>query len=400
MNIAVHAAGHIPSEHAHSIAVVKNANGFAKLGHNVDILTVERFLEYQKRKEIENINSYYDINEKICLKYFTDKTPFYFKDYKLLRYVSAAIRELSFGRVQYLFDPEKRMAAASRRADYDFCYCRTFRSAYHSIRMGIPTVVETHRPDTDHSHLKHVLELSDRPSFRGLVTISEQLRDNFIAHGVPPEKTIVLQDGVDLDRFDRVPDKKTCRSKLALREHDDLVVYTGALYEDKGIGQIIDVASQLGEVTFVLVGGPEEERKRWERRVEEDGLDNVRFEGFVPMHRVPMYQSAGDVLIMPYDTTLDIDVMDIETTSPLKLFEYLASSRPVVSTNIPAISRTIKHEVNGLLARPNDIEHLASLVDRVLADDKLSKQLSEQAYQTATEYQWKHRCQKIIDQFI
>jgi len=45
----------------------------------------------------------------------------------------------------------------------------------------------------------------------------------------------------------------------------------------------------------------------------------------------------------------------LNSTSPLKLFEYMASGRPIVSTDIPTISKILKHEYNAMLAKPNNM---------------------------------------------
>lgn len=400
MNIAVLSAGRIPTERAHSIAVTKNANGFRKLGHSADLLTVERYYEAKNKHSIEDVNEYYDIDPSIQIQYFRDSPLFFLKDHKPIGYISSLLRKLSAGRLKYVLDPERRMVDVCANGEYDFCYCRTYRSAYYAIQRGIPTVIESHNPDPTHRELSRVLNLADKSSFRGLVTISEKLIERFVEYGVPAEKTLALQDGVDIERFKSVPDQQAVRRQLSLPTTDDLVVYTGTLYKEKGIAHIIEVAAKMPDVTFVLVGGPDKKRKQWADRVRNDGLDNIRFEGFVPMSTVPTYQSAADILVMPYDTTVEFDVMDIDTTSPLKMFEYLAAARPIISTDIPAISRTIDHGRNGLLASPNDTGEIALLIQRVLDDKEFATELGRNARETAKRYQWKNRCQKIIDEFI
>ena len=58
MKIAVVASGHIPSQWAHSFATLKKAYGFKKLGHDVEVLTVERFLEKRNRQKIKNVSKF------------------------------------------------------------------------------------------------------------------------------------------------------------------------------------------------------------------------------------------------------------------------------------------------------------------------------------------------------
>ena len=61
MKIAVTSSGHIPSQHAHSINVVKHANAFVKLGYNVELLSVKRFYENKFIEEIADIFDFLEL---------------------------------------------------------------------------------------------------------------------------------------------------------------------------------------------------------------------------------------------------------------------------------------------------------------------------------------------------
>jgi len=65
IKIAVISSGHIPSQWAHSINTMKMANAFSKLGHNVEVLTVERYLERKNKQRIKDIYKFYGISKNI-----------------------------------------------------------------------------------------------------------------------------------------------------------------------------------------------------------------------------------------------------------------------------------------------------------------------------------------------
>ena len=88
--------------------------------------------------------------------------------------------------------------------------------------------------------------------------------------------------------------------------------------------------------------------------------------------------------------------MDINTTSPMKLFEYMASKRPIVTTNIPTISKVIEHDKSGMLAEPNNIEQLAAYILELIKDKEKSKRISTNAFEEVRKYEWRERCRKII----
>ena len=89
----------------------------------------------------------------------------------------------------------------------------------------------------------------------------------------------------------------------------------------------VDVARRLSDVEFALIGGcslPE----NW------CPLPNVKLLGRKPYDEVAHYMAAMDVLIMPWN-----DSEWIKACNPIKLKEYLAVGRPVVTTDFPALGR-------------------------------------------------------------
>ena len=120
---------------------------------------------------------------------------------------------------------------------------------------------------------------------------------------------------------------------------------------------------------------------------------NVTLTGFVPPARVPEYLAAADILVMP--TTPDLAYAAF--TSPLKLFEYMASGRPVVASDIPVIREVLEPGVNALLYPPRDADALATAALRLVHEPGLSAVLAEQAWADVQQYGWQRRAQRILD---
>lgn len=400
MKIAVVASGHVPSQWAHSVAVAKNANGFAQSGHDVELLSPERLFESRKRQNLDSITDYYGISGDIDVKLFPDKTPYYFSD---VRRVGFALDALTFGTfdiARRIGDPERKIAAYIEEEGFDLAYCRTYRATNYLVERSIPTIMESHSPTLRRHAQRRAMKNSTKESFRGLVTIGENLRENFVEAGVPEEKVLVLQDGVDLDQFaDPVP-KADARSELGLPMDQQLAMYVGSLHEDKGIRHILQVACRLPNVRFQFVGGDEDDVNTWSATGANLGADNAYFTGYVPNREVPTHLAAADVLLMPYKTDHNVRLMDLDSTSPLKLFEYMAAERPIVSSDIPAVSRTLSHGETGLLAEPNNIDELVSYVTRVLEDKEFATILARNAREEVSQYSWKSRCKTILDRCV
>ena len=87
----------------------------------------------------------------------------------------------------------------------------------------------------------------------------------------------------------------------------------------------------------------------------------------------------------------------IKSMSPLKLFEYLASGKPLLASNLPAFENILKDEVNAFLFMPESIESLRRTIHKVLS---LSSQqlnlIKEHQIATASKYTWDNRVKEIL----
>jgi glycosyltransferase involved in cell wall biosynthesis len=147
---------------------------------------------------------------------------------------------------------------------------------------------------------------------------------------------------------------------------------------------------------LVVVGGlpPEPDLDRLKDLAARLSLeDRVRFRGFVPPPSLATERAKTDVFVIP--------LLDSTTarlfTSPLKLFEAMASGRPVVASDLPAIREILEHERNALLVPPGDARALAAAVERLLRDSALSAKLAARAFEDVKAYSWDRRAQAIED---
>ena len=380
MNIIVTTGGNIPSKFAHSFNVMKMAQGFYKLGNNVKLVVPLSLPLLITKIKIKDVHSFYGIDTGIKIKYI----PVF--SLKALKQSNDFV------------DFDCSAAKYCKRHNVDLAYCRSYRIPYYCVKMGVPTIIETHTTNYEHSDLQKIYEVSNEPNFKVLVTISEAIKKEHIRRGIPEEKVLVLEDGIDLDRFRISDDRHFWRKKLGLPINMNMVVYCGHLYEEKGIEHILLTAKVLSKenILFVLVGGFSKDINKWKEYCKKELISNVFFVGFVNNYEVPKYLKAADALIMPYNTKVNFEVMDVNTTSPMKLFEYMASNRPIISTNIPAISKVIEHNKSGMLAEPNNINKLSEYVLELIKNKEKSERVSMNALNEVKKYTWNERCKKII----
>jgi glycosyltransferase involved in cell wall biosynthesis len=150
------------------------------------------------------------------------------------------------------------------------------------------------------------------------------------------------------------------------------------------------------DAELVVVGGlpPEPDLERVKRLVQARGLeDRVRFTGFLPPPELPGEVVKADLFAIP--------LLDSETarlfTSPLKLFEAMASGRPIVASDLPSIREVLTHEKNALLVPPGDARALARAIDRLAKDAALSRALAGRAREDVGAFTWDARAAAIED---
>ncbi|MFN8554566.1 MAG: glycosyltransferase [Candidatus Obscuribacterales bacterium] len=101
--------------------------------------------------------------------------------------------------------------------------------------------------------------------------------------------------------------------------------YIGTLHEDRlDVELVIDSARQLQSVHFVFIG-PNSLNTENTRRLQE--LPNVHIFGARPYEQLPAYMNAFDICITPHVVSPFTESLD-----PIKMYEYMATGKPIVST--------------------------------------------------------------------
>jgi len=104
-----------------------------------------------------------------------------------------------------------------------------------------------------------------------------------------------------------------------------------------------------------------------------------------------MYQKAADVLLMPFPDTPHYR----NHMSPVKMFEYMASKRPIIASDLPTI-REVLNEKNAFIVPPGDITILAKTIRYVREDKESINSLAGIAYADVARFGWHSRTENIL----
>ena len=158
-----------------------------------------------------------------------------------------------------------------------------------------------------------------------------------------------------------------------------------------------ELAQRFPQVQFIWVGGKEDVVLRWKEMLEKEGIQNILLPGFVDNAILPLYQMAADILLMPYGKMVagSSGGNIAEVSSPMKMFEYMASGRVILTSDIPVL-REVLNENNAAFYTPENTDDLAEKFTALMNDESLRKKLSDQALLDVRQYSWQERMKKII----
>lgn len=259
---------------------------------------------------------------------------------------------------------------------------------------GLPSIeLKYHYPGIDSSLLIKIkeqematLHLSD-----AIICPSNVTRDYIASLGLDRRLVAVIPNGVSPSDF--------TPSALPRREgRIPVLLYIGTLADWQGLEVVIKALPKILEQQVVrlhIVGrGRSRQRKLLSKQIRKLGVEgNVVVQPAIPHHEVPALISESDICLAPLGLN---DRNVTQGACPIKVLEYMASSRPLIASNMPIVRELVREDVDALLFSPNDPNDLAHQVLRLLNDYDLSKRLAESATERAlTKFTW-HEAQKKL----
>jgi glycosyltransferase involved in cell wall biosynthesis len=363
MRIAYLSISRIPSRTANSIHVMRMCRALASLQHEVCLLAPD--LKPTDRLP-DDIYEYYGVEHS----------------FEIIRCRYPPIRG---GDLVYARNCRKMLDRIQPR----LVYGRSVTGCSAAARSGFMTCFEAHVPMSMRPWHERIAyrSLVRRESFRRLIVISAVLRQLYAAHDPETARTaIVAHDGADLETVRGIA--------LQLPGPDLKVGYVGHLYPGRGIEIIAQLAEQMPEVGFHVVGGSEKDLALWAGRA---GPPNLFFHGYVEPSEVHRYRAACDILIAPYQRHVTIQGRNDTSAfmSPLKVFEYMASSRAIVASDLPVLREVLSAE-NAILVPPDDLAAWRRAIGS-LRDPGRREQIARKARDKfERNFTWECRARRII----
>ena len=368
----------MPTERAYGIPIAKTCEAFSDLGVNLELVMPRR-----KNPRTDSISIYYDVRDNFRIKRI------YAPDFYLpggLDRVAVNIKEVISALLLCFY-------ALNQKAD--IIYSRDEWPLYFLSFFKKNLVFEAHR----FSNLRKFFYRRFKNKNFKIIVITKHLKDDFIKMGFKEEKILVAPDGVDLAEFEINISREEARTKVSLPLNNHIVMYSGHLFEWKGADTLLEAAKLISNdqllisknVLFVFIGGTDYDIDKFRKKSEK--LDNVLILGHKPHKEVPLFLKAADVLVLPNSAKEEISRY---YTSPLKLFEYMASGRPMVASDLPAL-REVLNPSNSILVSPDNYQKLAWGIKILLDKPDIGNILVQKALEDVKKHTWSTRVQSIFN---
>jgi glycosyltransferase involved in cell wall biosynthesis len=364
MRIVCISAAQIPSDTANSIQVMKVCQAFVQLGNEVTLLVPGN---QQAAISNQQLIEHYGLQVTFPIEWLP------FSDRRLFPW---------------------KAAWKARRLKPDLLYAWPLQAAALGRLAGIPSMLELHDFPTGYVGPFWLRLFLNLPGRKRLLPISNALKG---ALHLPAKQTVIAPDGVDLERYAALPAPGSARRILGLPAALTSLC-TGHLYAGRGTDLFLGLAGKFPQASFVWVGGRPEDVEIWKGRAA--GLANVTFTGFVPNERIPLYQSAADVLLMPYQRTVATSSggNTAAICSPMKMFEYMAAGGAILSSDLPVL-REVLDESMAVFCPPGEAEAWESALGGLLGDEKRRAVLGQNARAAVVQYSWVRRAQRLLEGF-
>ncbi len=231
---------------------------------------------------------------------------------------------------------------------------------------------------------------------RVVITICQELQDTVTAMGVGDRSLLVenVMGGDVDDPPTRTPAE--VRAAWGIAPSAPLALYTGTFEAYQGVDLLIDaaaiIAARRPDARVLVVGGEPAQVAAAKTKADARGASGVMiFTGQQPANEIPGFVQAADLLVSPRVRG---------TNTPLKIYSYLRSGKPIVATNLlthtqvltPEIAKLVvpepesfAHAVLELFAQPEQRTRLAAAA-REVAQDKYSRE--SYVRRTAQAYEW------------
>jgi len=215
--------------------------------------------------------------------------------------------------------------------------------------------------------------------FDFIVSATPIIRDKFLSYGC---------ESIDINNYPILEEFHNIKSKRNQKQ----IAYIGALYNTRGIKEIVEALEYLDDIKLVLAGAFFS--KEFENKVKSlKGWSKVDFRGFVDRDEVnEILQTSILGLVTLHPTPSYIESL------PVKMFEYMSAEIPVIASDFDYWKTIIEEAKSGICVNPLDPKEIADAIKYIISHPKEAEKMGQNGKKAVLEkYNWAIEEQKLFD---
>lgn len=280
-------------------------------------------------------------------------------------------------------------------------------------REGIPYIAEFNGSELTMSKVFGGREMENAETLQALEkenfeladiisVVSDPVKDEVVALGIPEEKIIINPNGVDLDAYGPLPEEErtALRTELGFTSNDAVLGFCGTFGGWHGIEVLAEALPRICEARpnakILLIGGGHNKPQVLEQ-IEKHGLqERVADAGMVAQREAARLLAACDIFLSPHSRNMGDRPF---FGSPTKLFEYMAYGGGIVCSDLvqlgevmrPALTLadkdgTRRENARSVLVRPGSVDDLVDASVWLIDEPDLRRKLGQNAMTAARKY--------------
>ena len=371
MIIACSTTSQIPSETANSIQAVMACEGLRRCGQDIRL-----FVPGEGGADFDTVRQHYGL--------YCEPFP---------------IRRLNSAPGLHRADFTLAVLKTGKMMRADVHYTWTIQIAAAAALMGIPSAYEAH--DLPVGGGVRWFDLYSRAKApKKVLCITQALRDRLLERfpHLRADDCLILPNGFSPEDYEELPDLPEAKRQMGFPADRPAVSCSGHLYQGRGSDLFIQLAARFPEADFHWFGGTADAVEACRKEAAAAGLSNLTFHGTLSREILPLAQAACDILLMPYAKRIagSGGGNSAEICSPMKMFEYMAEGRCILSSDLPVIHE-ILDDGCAVFCEPENADSWEKGLRSVLKDPEYRNRLAAEAKRRSVAYTWQKRAEIYLN---